>query len=228
MSNERRGDFEITWPLYQADPNRRFAGDPSETLSIYTPQSGVLRELSELADLPESTGEEAEAVRRLRDSMPAPAPDWMRAAQTLVNQLSALLAAGHEIAPMHEAAVARAWAAWSMGGASEAHVLRVAHLVMRAHGALRDLTREGVEALNSAHVSAARVLFAGLPSAIRASMPFERVLLVIRHIHGVSDPWAAIVQGTAELLGWTDYVRIHAAAVIRSAIERDYQKRHVE
>ncbi len=228
MSNNRRGDFEITWPLYRSDPKRRFADDPSKALSTYTPQSGVLRELSELPEVPESGGDEAEAVRVLRESVPPPAPDWMRAAQTLVNQLSRLLSAGDAITPEQQSSVARVWAAWSMGGASEAHILRVAHLVMRAHSALMEVPKDELAALQSAQLGAARVLHTGLPSAVRESMPIERALLVIRQIHDIVDPWAAIVQGSAELLGWTDYARIHAAAVIRSAIERDHAKRHVD
>jgi hypothetical protein len=115
-----------------------------------------------------------------------------------------------------------------MGGAGEALVLKVAHLVMRAHSALGDVQIDNVEKLNTAHLGAARVLQAGLPSALRTSMPFERVLLVIRQIHATRDPWSAVVQGTAELLGWTDYARIHAAAVIRNTIERDHIRRHVD
>ena len=109
-----------------------------------------------------------------------------------------------------------------MGGVSEAQLLRVAHLVMRAHGALHALPPTGAAELHASHVAAARVLHAGLPSALRESMPFERTLLAIRHIHNTSDPWAAVVESAAELLGWTDYARIHAAAVLRSAIERDH------
>lgn len=225
--SQKRPAFQITWPLYQADPTRRFADDPGQALSSYTPQSGILRELSELAEVPECTGEEAEAARKLRESLPPPAPDWMLAAQNLVNQLTHLLAGGEDIPPEQEAAVARAWAAWSLGGASEAHVLRVAHLVMRAHTALRGIVIERRDKLNSALVAAARVLHAGLPSALRDSMPFERALLVTRRIHDTQDPWAAIVEGTAELLGWSDYARIHAAAVVRAAIERDHARRHV-
>jgi hypothetical protein len=227
MTIPRRGNFEITWPLYQADPNRRLPEDPSTALTNYTPGSGVLTELSELRNVPESAGTEAEAARRLRDSVPPPAPDWMRAAQTLVNQLGALLAAPEEIAADHEAAIARAWAAWSMGGVSEAQLLRVAHLVMRAHSALQTVTTREPAELETAHVAAACVLQAGLPGALRDRMPFERILLVIRQVHATPDPWAAVVEGSAELLGWTHYARIHAAAVIRTAIEQDYAKRHV-
>jgi hypothetical protein len=76
-------------------------------------------------------------------------------------------------------------------------------------------------------MAAARVLHTGLPSALRASMPRERALFLVRTIDREPDPWAAVVGGTAELLGWTDYARIHAASVIRAVIERDYQNRHV-
>lgn len=227
MNTPRRGNFEITWPLYQADPNRRLPEDPSTAVTSYTPGSSVLTELSELSHVAESTGTEAEAVRRLRDSVPPPAPDWMRAAQVLVNQLGALLAAPDEIAPEHEAAIARVWAAWSMGGVSEAQLLKVAHLVMRAHSALRSVTTEKPDELDAAHVGAACVLQAGLPSALRDRFPFERILLVVRQVHATADPWAAVVEGASELLGWTHYARIHAAAVIRTAIEQDYAKRHV-
>lgn len=227
MSTPRRGNFEITWPLYQADPERRLPEDPSATLQFYTPESAALSELSELPQVPESSGTEAEDARRLQESVPPPAPDWMRAAQTLVNQLGALLAQPEAIAPEHEAAIARAWAAWSMGGVSEAQLLRVAHLVMRAHGALAALKEHDPEALHAAHVAAARVLQAGLPSALRDRMPFERTLLVVRQVHGTPDLWAAVVEGSAELLGWTHYAKIHAATVIRAAIEHDYRARHV-
>lgn len=227
MSTPRRGNFDITWPLYQADPNRRLPEDPSTTFEPYTPESGLLTELSELPDVPESSGTEAEDARRLQESVPPPAPDWMRAAQTLVNQLNGLLQAPEAISPEQEAAIARTWAAWSMGGVSEAQLLRVAHLVMRAHSALAQVRPRDADELNAAHVAAARVLQAGLPSALRACVPFERTLLVVRQLHATSDLWAAVVEGSAELLGWTHYAKIHAAAVIRAAVERDHRARHV-
>lgn len=227
MSTPRRGNFDITWPLYQADPNRRLPEDPSTTFEPYTPESGLLTELSELPDVPESSGTEAEDARRLQESVPPPAPDWMRAAQTLVNQLNGLLQAPEAISPEQEAAIARTWAAWSMGGVSEAQLLRVAHLVMRAHNALAQVRPRDADELNAAHVAAARVLQAGLPSALRACVPFERTLLVVRQLHATSDLWAAVVEGSAELLGWTHYAKIHAAAVIRAAVERDHRARHV-
>jgi hypothetical protein len=225
VSDERRR-FEITWPLHAERKIRRFPEDPSSTLSSHTPQSGALRELKDLANVPESSGTEEAQANKLRDSMPPPAPDWMRAAQTLVAELTELLRAGPEIDAPQESALARAWAAWSLGGASEAHVLRTAHIVMRAHSALRDAPERGNP--RGAHMAAARVLHAGLPSALRDAMPLERALLVIKEIDGEPDAWSAVVRGTSELLGWTDHARSHAAVVVRMAIEQDYAKRHVD
>ena len=60
-----------------------------------------------------------------------------------------------------------------------------------------------------------------MPTSIRERMPFERALFVVRKLHDEADHWAAIVDGTGELLGWKDYGRMHAAAIIRAVIERD-------
>jgi hypothetical protein len=51
-------------------------------------------------------------------------------------------------------------------------------------------------------------------------MPFERALYIVRKLHDEADHWVAIVDGTAELLGWKDYARVHAASVVRAVIER--------
>lgn len=224
MSDERKR-FEITWPLHGEHPAPQFPNDPNELLSDYLPPSRALSELSELANVPESSGFEGAQYRKLRDSMPPPAPDWMRAARTLIDELTALVDSGPDIDPNKESAVARAWASWSLGGASEAHVLRTAHIVMRAHSVLRSAPES--KNPRQTQMAAARVLHAGLPTALRDAMPLERALLVIRQIHDEPDAWAAVVSGTSELLGWTDYARRHAAAVVRMAIEKDYARRHV-
>jgi hypothetical protein len=53
-------------------------------------------------------------------------------------------------------------------------------------------------------------------------MPQQRVALVVEMLDQATSPWPAIVEGTADLLGWKDYARSHAAAVIRSVLERRY------
>ena len=106
-----------------------------------------------------------------------------------------------------------------MSGASEAHILRVAHLIGRAHGAIRNTPRQ-TQQLQAAYHACAGVLHSSLPTGLRERMPFERALSIVRKLHDEADHWAAIVDGTAELLGWKDYARVHAAAVLRAMIER--------
>jgi hypothetical protein len=142
----------------------------------------------------------------------------MRAARALSRALDKLIehaAAG----PIEQAAIARAWAAWSLGGVSEAQILRVAHLVSRAHTAIREAPARGARP-EARFTAAAGVLHTALPSAIRARMPFERTLFVVRELQKEANAWAAVVAGTAELLGWNHYARIHAASVIRAVMER--------
>ncbi len=142
----------------------------------------------------------------------------MRAARALADWLEERISTG-SVDPVEQAAIARTWAAWSMSGASEAHILRVAHLVGRAHGAIRSTPRQN-QPLQAACQACAAVLHSSLPTGIRERMPFERALFVVRKLHEEADHWAAIVDGTAELLGWKDYARVHAASVLRAMIER--------
>jgi len=139
-------------------------------------------------------------------------------ARALADWLEARIQTG-SVDAVEQAAIARAWAAWSIGGASEAHILRVAHLVGRAHSAIRDTPRQAQQ-LQAAYHACAGVLHSSLPGGIRDRMPFERALYIVRKLHDEADHWAAIVDGTAELLGWKDYARVHAASVVRAVIER--------
>jgi hypothetical protein len=135
----------------------------------------------------------------------------------LVASLKELLDAG-EVDSMQHAAIARAWAAWSLGGVGETHILRVAHLVTRAHTAIHQASAE--QTMEAAIEACASVLHIGLPSAIRQRMPFERTVLVVRELQRQPDQWSGVVEGTAELLGWKDYARVHAASVLRAVIEQ--------
>ena len=64
---------------------------------------------------------------------------------------------------------------------------------------------------------------AGLPRKVRERMPLERVVVAVRKLREQADPWAGIVEGTADLAGWKDYARIHAASVLRAVIEKRSQ-----
>ena len=100
----------------------------------------------------------------------------------------------------------------------ELQILKVAHLVQRAHNAIRTSPR-GATDLQAAYHAAAGVLHAALPTAIRDRMPLERAVHVVRRLRDEADTWAAIVDGTSELLGWKDHARTHAATVMRALIE---------
>jgi hypothetical protein len=215
---QKNPDLAGTWPLFDEGKQRPFPGDPQQTLSASSPGENELIALDRRDDFVDSPASGEKAARRARESLPPAAPEWMRAARTLADWLEARIQSG-SVDAVEQAGIARTWAAWSIGGASEAHILRVAHLVGRAHSAIRETPRQALQ-LQAAYQACAGVMHSGLPGSIRDRMPFERALYVVRKLHDEADHWAAIVDGTAELLGWKDYARVHAASVVRAVIER--------
>src|SRR3954470_7732071 len=216
--SKKNPDLAGTWPLFDEGQPGNFPAHPQQTLSSSSPgevELAALDQQDEFNDTPDSRRKD---TRRARESLPPLSPEWMRAARALADWLEERIQRG-SIDPLEQAAIARTWAAWSMGGASEAHIVRVAHLVGRAHGAIRGTPRQNQQ-LQAAYHACAGVLHSSLPTGIRERMPFERALFVVRKLHDEADHWAAIVDGTAELLGWKDYARVHAATVLRAMIER--------
>jgi len=213
-----RGSLGGTWPLFNegAPP---FPADARNAVTPYRPDRADMDTLDRREDLPETTPQAEKAMRSLRDTVPPQAPDWMRAARAMSQWLDARIAQG-ELSTLEEATIARTWAAFSLAAVPEPTALRVAHLVSRAYHAIRNSSRSSVE-LQAAIVDCARVLHAGLPSLIRERMPMERAIQIVRRIRTEPDNWAAVVEGTSELLGWKDYARMHAAAVLRALIERN-------
>jgi hypothetical protein len=185
-----------------------------------TPPSADLKALAAVAQEPTpATIREAERQqRKLKESLPAAAPEWLQAAHALATWLHERVARG-TVDATEQAAVARTWAAFCLGGVTESQIMRVAHVVQRAHKAIRETPRQSRDLQASFH-AAAGVLHAALPTTIRQRMPLERVVFVIRRLYDEADAWTAIVEGTTELLGWTDYARLHAASAIRAALER--------
>ncbi|HEY3500694.1 MAG TPA: hypothetical protein VGK73_38640, partial [Polyangiaceae bacterium] len=188
------------------------------TVHHLAPPSADLAALAERPQPPDTTRELTAEKKRLRAAAPGAAPEWLRAARALADWLEQRVEQG-TVEPIEQAAIARVWAAFCLGGVSESQILRVAHLVQRAHTAIRETPRGSLD-LQAAFHAAAGVLHTGLPSAIRARMPFERAVAVIRRLREEGDEWTAIVEGTTELLGWTDYARVHAASAIRAVLER--------
>lgn len=213
----RSRSLEITWPLFgEGTP---FPADPTQSMRSFAPTDAELKAFAELDDLPESTEQAEQEARKLRESLPPHAPDWMRAARALADWLEQRIAAG-TVAPVEQAAIARTWAAFSLGGVSEPQVVRVAHVADRAYQAIRESAQVRADP-HAAIAACASVLHKTLPRAVRARMPLERAVYVVRKLKDEADAWAAIVEGTSELLGWKDYARAHAASVLRALIERE-------
>jgi hypothetical protein len=153
----------------------------------------------------------------MRESLPPAAPEWMRAARALADWLEFRIRRGH-VLPVEEAAIARTWAAFALGGLTEQHVLQIARVVQRAHAAIREAPSSAGNVQQTINACAG-VLYGSLPRAVRERMPLERVVGTVRALREEADPWAAIVEGVADIAGWRDYARIHAASVIRTIIE---------
>jgi hypothetical protein len=208
--------FQITWPLF-GDESRPFPADPERTVHDLEPPSAQLDALKTSPDSPDSTERLEQEVRRTRESLPPSAPDWMRAARAMADWLELRIKRGH-VEQVEEAAIARTWAAFSLGGVTEAQIHKIARVVQRAHTAIRETPR-GASELEIAIHACAGVLYGGLPRPVRARMPLERVVATVRKLRGQADPWAAIVEGVADLAGWKDYARVHAASVVRAVVE---------
>lgn len=207
-----------TWPLFNERGSPPFSQDPKHAVTPFRPDSADLATLEIRDNLPETTPKAEREARHFRESQPPVSPDWVRAARALIAWLSERVERG-ELDAFEEAALARTWAAFSLAGASEPQVLKVAHLVSRAHTAIRESSRASHE-LQAAVLDCARVLHSGLPTPIRERMPLERAVLVVRKLRTEPDGWAAVVDGATALLGWNDYAHMHAASVLRSVIER--------
>jgi len=211
-------NFAATWPLF-GDAGPAFPAHPATAVHELAPPSADLAALAGRAPPASETAKHAERERRRLASHAAPeAPEWRRAASALVEWLEARIAQG-TAESVEQAAIARAWAAFCLGGATEPQILRVAHIVQRAHAAIRESPR-GHQDLQAAFYAAAGVLHAGLPTPIKQRMPLDRVVYVVRMLRDEADAWTAIVQGTTELLGWADYAHVHAATAIRAVLER--------
>jgi hypothetical protein len=211
--------FDATWPLFGASPGPAFPADPTAAVHGTSPASADLKALAvNSTPSPELNRQATLERRRLRESLPPSQPEWLHAAKALSQWLEQRILRG-SVEPGEQAAIARTWAAFCLGGVTEPQVMRVAHMVQRAHKAIRETPRQSSD-LQAAFHAAAGVMHAGLPTPVRSRMPLERAVFVVRRLYDEADGWTAIVEGTTELLGWTDYARIHAASAIRAVLER--------
>ena len=215
MASAKHRNLEITWPLFgDAQP---FPEDADRTVTDFEPPAADLEALETFEEEPSTTARIEREVRQMRESLPPTAPEWMRAARALADWLELRIKRGH-VQAVEEAAIARTWAAFSLGGLTQPQIMQVAKVVQRAHTAIRE--KAGAPAnLQFAINACAGVLYGSLPRAIRERMPLERVVGTVRSMQQQADHWAAIVEGVSDITGWKDYARIHAASVIRAVVE---------
>jgi hypothetical protein len=213
MESKHR-NLEITWPLF--GDSQPFPADAERTVTDFEPPAADLAALKTSPEPPDTTERIEREVRQMRESLPPAAPEWMRAARALADWLEFRIKRG-QVAPVEEAAIARTWAAFSLGGVTDQQVFKIARVVQRAHTAIRESQRAAD--VEVAIKACAGVLYAGLPRSVRERMPLERVAATVRKLREQPDAWAAIVEGVADIAGWKDYSRIHAASVIRAVIE---------
>ncbi len=213
MDSPKR-NLEITWPLF--GESQPFPADPERTINEFEPQPAALAALKSSQEPPDSTERIVREVRAMRESLPPGAPEWMQAARALADWPEIRIKRG-QVAPVEEAAIARTWAAFSLGGITNQQLFKIARVVQRAHTAIRE-TRPGAD-LSAAINACAGVLYGGLPRLVRERMPLSRVVATVTKLHEQPDAWAAIAEGAADIAGWKDYARIHAASVIRAVVE---------
>jgi hypothetical protein len=216
-SKDQNRSYGDTLPLFGPESSPPLAPDPTETHIAFAPDSTRLAQLREqaLATVTDPPTAATPSRRRVRESLPPAAPDWMEAARILSQSLEAVIRRG-QASPLEQAAIARLHSAWTLGNVTENHLLRIAHLVARAHRAIRETQRQELDA---AVRDCAGVLHAGLPTEVRRRVPMERVLHTVRALRETPDPWVAVVEATTELVGWKDLGRFHAAALLRGILE---------
>jgi hypothetical protein len=216
-SSDKKRPHADTLPLFGRGSSPPIAANPHRAEVAFAPTSSRLDELHDRPGVRISRPATANtpSSRQVRDSLPASSPEWMRVARTLSRALEHMIETGNA-SPLEQAALARMFASWNLGGMTENQVLQVAHLVSRAHRAIRDTLRQETEV---AIGDCAGVLHSGLPSTLRARVPLERVRWIVRAMRQTADPWAALVEATSELVGWSDLARWHTAALLRCLLE---------
>lgn len=95
------------------------------------------------------------------------------------------------------------------------HIARVASLMETAHTAIREPPAARLE---QAYHDIAQVVWAGLPRAVRGRISFDLVMYMTHELRAEADPWAAAVNATSKVLGWSDSARAQAAHAIRVAL----------
>jgi hypothetical protein len=210
-------DFRRTLPL---PPPGRFVGDVLQGKTPSLPPLNMRKTPAPVrrTKTPPPGGGRAGAGRSLLPPTAAPldasAPEWAKKGRAVSSAIEAAIRQGTASRQL-ELAIDRAHGAFTLEGLPEAQLAKVAHLIHRAHGAIRG-SRSTSE---SAYEDCARVLHTGLPSALRRRISVELIVEVVRQLRLEEDTWQAVVESTTWILGWSELTRVRAAHAIRLALE---------
>jgi hypothetical protein len=152
-------------------------------------------------------------------ALPENAPGWMIRARRMTLALEEAVRRGTVDGTM-EAGIERAYAAWELDGAGDKRIARVARLVEQAYSAIRATP---VTELERAYGDCAQVMWAGLPRSVKAKQDPATINRIVRSLRGEADSWAAVVDATANILGWCDAARGYSAHAVRVAILAERQ-----
>jgi hypothetical protein len=147
--------------------------------------------------------------------MPESQEAWIDHGRSLLAALQKALSQ-RDATPRMKASIERAWAAWQLNGWTDREIARVAHLVRRAHEAIRDSPRK---VMDQALADCANVLYAGLPTAVRRRVVLDDVRDLMRQLRDVAGARNAVEEGTMRLLGWSELMRDMAQNAIQTAFE---------
>jgi hypothetical protein len=209
-------------PAESLVPSLRMKAAPGSTPAASLPDSSGFvpppPESDELSHTRPPEGNRTPSAARMApdfgSSLPENAPGWMLRARRMSLALEQAIVSGAP-KPSVEASIERAWAAWELDGSGDKHVARIARLVAQAHTAIRETAANDLE---RAYGECAQVLWASLSRQVKSKQDFPGVTEVVRGLRLEADPWAAVVDATAKLLGWTHASRAHAAHAVRVAI----------
>ena len=145
--------------------------------------------------------------------LPPDAAEWMRFGRVFSSTIERAIATGEADLALR-AAIARAWAAWQLGGYGNKQIGQVARLVETTWRAVRETSRQDRDAVVR---DCATILHNGLPRDMRTWMPAERIAIVVDALAREPDLATARLDGVARLLGWTDAARAWGAEAIAIA-----------
>jgi hypothetical protein len=151
------------------------------------------------------------------NDLPANASGWMKQGRLLSGAIEHAIADGHASRRL-QACIERAFVAWQLGQHTDRDISRVAHLVRRAHEAIRETQKKSLE---RAYVDCAHILHGGLPTIVRRRVPLEAVIPLMRELREIVSGQTAIVEGTMRLLAWDELAREMSTEAIRVAWEEE-------